>query len=55
MGHGEHSSAVAVVFSEVVEVVVDVESGKAVEVVDKSFKLHMPSIRSKIIHLELVY
>ena len=52
MGHGEHSSAVAVVFSEVVEVVVNVERGKAVEVVDRSFKLHPPSIRSRMIHIK---
>ena len=47
MGHGEHEHS-----SEVVEVVVDVERGKAVEVVDRSFKLHPPSIRSRMIHLK---
>ena len=57
VGHGEHehSSAIVVVFSDVGKVVVDAKRGKAIEVVDKSFKLHPPSIRSKIIHLFKLY
>ena len=49
MGQGghEHSYALAEVFSDVGDFVVDVERCKTV---DKSFNLHPPSIRSKLIH-----